>query len=194
MTASSLQRPACACPLQALALATLPLLALPLLPALAQALAHLPSLPPLARSLALALALALLTLPLLLCLAGLLRRALLLRRLPGPPQRLVLGNLASLQPMTSSHLQISKWSQDYGPVFVMRLVHMNLVVISHPETVSKLMRHGPYLAPKSPLAYHAFDLLTSPHVPNILTSPTDNDYYRAVRKTTAPAFNSHNLK
>ena len=52
------------------------------------------------------LAFVLLTLTLVLSLAGPLRRLLLRRRLPGPPQRLFLGKLHHLQPLTSIHHQV----------------------------------------------------------------------------------------
>ena len=69
---------------------------------------------------------------------------------------------------------------------------MNLVIVS--QAVSRLLRQGPYLARKSPLAYHAFTLITSPRMQNILTSQTDSEYWRATRKATAPAFSNQNLR
>lgn len=121
------------------------------------------------------------------------KRLLALRKLPGPRQSLVMGNLSAIQQAPIHHLFL-KWVHEFGPVFAIRLLNSNAVVITHPETVSKLLRPGPYMGAKTPMAYRAFARLTSPPAPNILTSPTDSDYWRVTRKTTAPAFSNQNLK
>jgi cytochrome P450 len=90
---------------------------------------------------------------------------------------------------------ISRLTATYGPIYKVQLMDTLQIVLTDPETISRVMRKtgpGPYL-PKPREMHQALEVGVSPAIQNILTSP-DGPYWKAVRQGTAPCFSASNLR
>jgi cytochrome P450 len=90
---------------------------------------------------------------------------------------------------------LSRLTATYGPIYKLQLLDTLQIVLTDPETISRVVRKtgpGPYL-PKPHEVYKPLEVAVSPAIQNILTSP-DGPYWKAVRQGTAPCFSASNLR
>jgi cytochrome P450 len=117
-----------------------------------------------------------------------------LAALPGPKpvdlsQRFI-GCAAALQPSLGNYMEsvICVWAKTHGPIFKLRAFLRAMVVVTDPEAATWALSRAAGLA-KSVEVYGGINLLSDPRGrPTLLSRPTDDPAWRAVRKAVAPAF------
>ncbi|KAF6250905.1 cytochrome P450 [Scenedesmus sp. NREL 46B-D3] len=116
-------------------------------------------------------------------------------KIPGPPPaKLVIGHVTDMAGARGVW-NIAAMAERYGPVYKLQLLQAVVVVLSDPQTISRVSRktgHGPYM-PKPNEAYKPLEKALKPSLPSVLTA-TDGPYWKAVRQAAAPCFSMSNLK
>ncbi|WIA20759.1 hypothetical protein OEZ85_005126 [Tetradesmus obliquus] len=90
---------------------------------------------------------------------------------------------------------VAAMAEKYGPLFKLQLMGSVLVVLSDPQTISRVARKtgpGPYMS-KPNEVYKPLEKALTPSLPSILTA-ADGPYWKAVRQAAAPCFSISNLK
>jgi len=68
--------------------------------------------------------------------------AIRIKDLPGPKGLPILGNVLKID-VDNLHNQIEDWATEYGPVFQLKLVRSNMIVITEPEIIQHILRDRP---------------------------------------------------
>lgn len=89
--------------------------------------------------------------------------------------------------------KLAEWSNVYGPIYRVRVLHINMVVLSDPEDFLPLIAKPSVYLDKQLQTYAAMNMMNEGGLGSILTSPT-SDYWRSIRKAVAPAFSVSNMK
>ncbi|KDD75555.1 hypothetical protein H632_c619p0, partial [Helicosporidium sp. ATCC 50920] len=125
-----------------------------------------------------------------------LRRYAALSSIPSPPRLGFLQGHAIGAMFKGQHrqLQLLKWREQLGGVFLLRFVNQFVVVVSDPELISQLMRRTPGIS-KARKMYKPFEatILPGGH-PSIFSAATGSSQWKAVRKGTTVAFNPRCLR
>nr|A0A6S6QP77.1 RecName: Full=Cytochrome P450 monooxygenase ple6; AltName: Full=Pleuromutilin biosynthesis cluster protein 6 [Rhodocybe pseudopiperita]BCI98774.1 putative cytochrome P450 [Rhodocybe pseudopiperita] len=58
---------------------------------------------------------------------------------PGPPTKPVLGNLHQMPAMNDMHLQLSKWAQEYGGIYSLKIFFKNVVILTDSASVTGIL-------------------------------------------------------
>jgi cytochrome P450 len=88
----------------------------------------------------------------------------------------------------------ASWTDQYGPIFKLRLLHTPVVVVTDPDLAQQVLRKSsPEYVPKDRSMYWPLELGVKPQLPNILTD-SDGPYWKAVRTAVAVCFSITNLK
>ncbi|KDD72668.1 hypothetical protein H632_c3048p0, partial [Helicosporidium sp. ATCC 50920] len=125
-----------------------------------------------------------------------LRNRAALSSIPSPPPLGFLQGHAMGATTKGRHrqLQLLKWSEQLGGLYVLRFVNRFLVVVSDPELISQLMRRTPG-ASKAGALYRPFNAtFSAAGHPSIFTAATSSPQWKAVRKGTTVAFNPRCLR
>ncbi|KDD72069.1 hypothetical protein H632_c3912p0, partial [Helicosporidium sp. ATCC 50920] len=124
------------------------------------------------------------------------RRRAALSSIPSPPRLGFLQGHAIGAVFKGQHrqLQLLRWSEQFGSIYVLRFVNRFFVILSDPELISQLIRRTPG-ASKAVELYRPFDTTYSAtgH-PSIFTAATSSPQWKAVRKGTTAAFNPRCLR
>lgn len=124
----------------------------------------------------------------------LIKSFLLLQRIkqyPGPPpESFVLGNTI-LAKRQDRHRLFAEWSDKYGPVLRRRRLDTHVLQITDPALIAEALRNKDL--DKKPVN-DALNYFAGPHsLPTLLTSES-NARWKGVRKATASAFSTANMK
>ena len=115
-----------------------------------------------------------------------------LPRIPGPPGRLLLGNLADiLRP--DFHKVMARWAAKYGEVFRINILGLDGVVVASPEAVSAVLGMGGHPGsevPKHAQSYWALDLLWGSGDTHTVITGLNTDTWKTVHRAVAPCFSS----
>ncbi|GMH38538.1 hypothetical protein BSKO_06422 [Bryopsis sp. KO-2023] len=118
-----------------------------------------------------------------------------LDRIPGPWKHgmPVLGNV--LEILTPSfHRVMLKWANKYGGVYRMKVLWRDILIISDPREVARIVGRGEGGQDKSADLYLPINQMVEPNAhPNLLTSSSDNKW-KTIRKAVAVSFSHGNIK
>ncbi|DBA86903.1 hypothetical protein WJX79_003539 [Trebouxia sp. C0005] len=123
------------------------------------------------------------------------RNSRLLRDYPGPKYGFFLGVIPQFAGRTPLTRVMQAWVEEYGPVFRLRLLFAHALCISDPTLATEILQM-PKILDKNRQALVTLDLMTSRHgeLPNLVTSATDDVYWKAIRKGISPAFSPANIR
>lgn len=108
--------------------------------------------------------------------------------LPGPPRLPIIGNLLSLDP-EQMHSVIEGWEATYGSLFRFRLGLRDVVVVSEPALVQKVLRERPENYRRMSSFAPVFDEIGAPGVLS-----AEGTTWRSLRRLTMEALSHRNLK
>ena len=115
-----------------------------------------------------------------------------LPRIPGPPGRALVGNLADiLRP--DFHKVMARWAVKYGEVYRINILGLDGVVVASPEAVSAVLGMGGHPGtevPKHAQSYWALDLLWGSGDTHTVITGLNTDTWKTVHRAVAPCFNS----
>eukprot|EP00775_Hariotina_reticulata_P003654 gene3654-3915_t len=115
-------------------------------------------------------------------------------KIPEPKGNLLLGHIPQFVAIPGrSYKLFYQWSKKLGPIIRVRFFHRPVVVVTDPDLYQPLLRTGPLKLPKYTAPYHMFEVFTSPHRSNILSSP-ENATWKAVRRAAVAALTMNNLR
>ncbi|KAL3146212.1 hypothetical protein ABBQ32_002914 [Trebouxia sp. C0010 RCD-2024] len=113
-----------------------------------------------------------------------------LRRIPGPQQLPVLGNLTSVIGSSYAHRVLAQWTFQYGPIFKWNLAGKTILVVTDPVEVYKLCGREAQLD----RARFMYKLLNAREPYNSLLATPDYQEWKYFRKTLNPAFSPDNIR
>ncbi|XP_067848234.1 cholesterol 24-hydroxylase-like [Heptranchias perlo] len=112
--------------------------------------------------------------------------------IPGPPRdSFLFGHGPTLQKSMTGykvlHDKLLEWSETYGPVFRINVLHRVSVVVTHPEAVKEFLMSPKY--PKDPYTYKfLFNLFGKRFLGKGLLTDTDHQHWYMQRRVMDPSF------
>ncbi|KAF9456361.1 cytochrome P450 [Collybia nuda] len=110
---------------------------------------------------------------------------------PGPRKFPVIGNLLSF-PRSRPHLQFTKWAREYGSIFSLKIMKLNIIVLSSPSIIREVIdKRGASSAnrPESVIA----DII-APNSMNIGAATYPNDTWKTMRRAAVAMLSAKNIE
>ena len=116
----------------------------------------------------------------------------MLSRLPHPTSSSsVLGSLELIQDVDHIPQTLGKVANDLGGICSVQMLGISSVIVTDPEIFQELLT-----LQKDPWIYRIMSCIVSPdgNTPNMLSHPTNDGYWKKIRKCVLPSFSMHNLR
>mmetsp|Transcript_30318 Transcript_30318/g.67212 ORF Transcript_30318/g.67212 Transcript_30318/m.67212 type:complete len:507 (+) Transcript_30318:261-1781(+) len=117
----------------------------------------------------------------------------MLAKIPSPPAASWLFGHISFMTSERAPYLAHEYAKALGPIYRLRLAHMNMVVVTDHREEARLCNRGDDYLDKAPAMYTPFDYLQIPPIPDLVSHPT-HDLWKAIRKAVSPCFSPSNLR